>query len=119
MVIPKTTHFSSTRNALADLSWLVHITYYAFIFSMPFMIFDLGFEGSSPPRTLGYLFMMTTTLKPRICYRRPDKAIWFFAGYFLVFVVIGLRTIVTLPEPEDTSSLMTSFIGVFGTLVQL
>ena len=115
----KTTHFSATGNALADLSWLVHATYYAFLFSMPFMIFELGFDGSSIPRTLGYLFMMTTVLKPRLCYKRLDRAFWFFAAYLVVFVVIGLRTIATLPETEDPSSLMTSFIFGFRTLVQL
>src|SRR5262245_34265039 len=116
MSASRTSDLSATRNALADLSWAVHITYYAFIFSMPFMIFELGF-GSSIPKTLGYLFMMTTALKPRLCYRRLDRAVWFFAAYLVVFVVIGLRTILTLSELEDTSSLMTSFIGVFQTLV--
>src|SRR5262249_37803480 len=75
--------------------------------------------GSSIPRTLGYLFMMTTALKPQICYRRLDRTLWFFAAYLVVFVVIGLRTILTLPEPEDTSSLITSFIVVFLMMVQM
>lgn len=118
MMIPSTNRFSVRRDALADLSWAIHITYYAFVFSLPFLIFELGFAGSSIPRTLGYLFMMTTVLKPSICYKRLDKAILFFVGYLVIFVWIGLVTILSLPEP-DSSNLLSALIGVSQTLVQV
>src|SRR5512138_3172774 len=119
MVIPKASHLPATRNALADLSWAVHITYYAFVFSMPFLIFELGFSGSSIPKTLGYLFMMTTVLKPRICYNRLDKAIWFFAGFLVMYVFTVFWTIVTLPDPDNSNDVVIAFVGVFQTLVQM
>jgi len=102
---------------LADLSWAVHITYYAFLFSLPFATIGFG-SGSSITKTMGYLFIMTTVLKPRICYGRLDKALWFFASYLVIYVLTGVLTIFSLPEP-DSSELLAGFRTVFGTLVQL
>jgi O-antigen ligase len=96
----------------------VLITYYAFLFSMPFLIFELGFSGSSIPKTLGFLFIMTTFLKPRICYGRLNIAIWFFASYLLMYLLISIRTILILPEP-DRSNLLIAVLAGFQTLVQL
>src|SRR5262249_47769412 len=67
---------------------------------------------------LGYLFLMTTFLKPRLCYRRVDKAFWFFASYLVMFVLIGLRTVLVLPEPDSTNIAISVAAG-FQTLVQL
>src|SRR5262245_8154319 len=119
MLTPRPTHFLARRNAWgADLTWAVLVTYYAFIFSMPFLIFELGFVGSSIPKTLGYLFMMTTLLKPRLCYRRVDKTVWFFASYLVIDMLIALRTFLILPEP-DSSFVAIAVTAGFQTLVQL
>jgi O-antigen ligase len=85
---------------------------------MPFLIFELGFVGSSIPKTLGYLFMMTTLLKPRLCYRRVDKTVWFFASYLVIDMLIALRTFLILPEP-DSSFVAIAVTAGFQTLVQL
>jgi O-antigen ligase len=85
---------------------------------MPFMIFELGVAGSSIPKTLGYVFMMTTLLKPRLCYGRLDRAIWFFASYLVMYVLVALRTFLILPEP-DRSNLLISVTAGFQTIVQL
>jgi len=84
---------------------------------MPFMIFELG-SGSSIPRTLGYVFMMTTVLKPRLCYGRLNKAIWFFAAYLVMYLLVAFRTFLILPDPES-SNLVIAVMSGFQTLVQL
>jgi O-antigen ligase len=98
-----------------DLTWAVLGAYYVFVFSIPFQAVDI--EGlPSLAGLAGYLFVILTVLKPRLCYKLPSKAFWFFAVYLLLSIIIGLYTTVGLPREDKYLSLMTS---QFTTLFQL
>jgi O-antigen ligase len=65
--------------------------YYVFIFSIPFQTANVFLSGvGSISRLTGYLFVMITAVKPRLCYKRPSRAFWFFGIYLVVFVYSGL-----------------------------
>jgi O-antigen ligase len=89
--------------------------YYLFIFSIPFLSVELGF-GSSLSSLVGYVFALATLLKPRLCYKRIDKALWFFGIYLLIYVLFGLWTILDLP---DSSVALANLQAVVRTLLQL
>jgi hypothetical protein len=73
---------------------IVRYAYYAFIFSFPFeeILVDLGIGTGnfSPPKLIGYIFVVVALLQPHLCFRRPPKAFWYFVAYLLVFVFLGV-----------------------------
>src|SRR5688572_21825950 len=59
---------------------LIQVTFFAFIFSLPFETADIGigYGSLSLSKVIGYLFLLSTLLQPRICYQRfPSACGWF------------------------------------------
>jgi len=102
------------RNATlsGDLTWAVLITYYAFLFSIPFQTVDIGLAGfGTISRLIGFLFIIATVMKPRLCYKRPTAAFYCFALYLVVFIFSGLYGVLTQQLTFD--------LGQLTTLIQL
>jgi len=74
------------------------------VFTIPFD------EVSSLARIAGLLFFSTCLFYPRLCFRRPPQALWWFAGYVSVYVLNGLF----IPE-----QFIYRFIERLQTLIQL
>jgi O-antigen ligase len=82
-----------------------------FILAIPFEAVDLGLGGFlSPARVAGLPFFAACLLAPRLSFRMPSAAAWWFFAYLGVVAVEGLYT------PPGLRSLAVS---VFATLVQL
>jgi O-antigen ligase len=91
-----------------NLTWVVLATYYAFLFSIPFQTVDIGLAGlATISRLIGYLFMVTTFLKPRLCYKRPTAAFYCFAIYLVIFSSAGLFAVLTEQLTFDWGQLQT------------
>jgi O-antigen ligase len=101
-----------------DLTWVVLSAYYAFVFSIPFQTADIGTEKGflSLASLTGYLFMMLTILKPRLCYKFPGKVFWLFVLYLLINLLIGIIVIVDSPRLDIYLSFIKYY---FATFVQL
>jgi hypothetical protein len=65
---------------------LMQWAFYAFLFTIPFEEMDIGIPVT-PSKLFGYLFLMTTILQPRACYRRAPAAIWWSFGYACFYLV--------------------------------
>jgi O-antigen ligase len=83
-----------------------------FVFTVPFETIDLeAISGaSSLSRLAGLLFFITCFLYPKVCFRRPQQALWWFAGYFSVYALSGL----SIPE-----QFVGKLIAEIQTCVQL
>src|SRR6266542_1362546 len=73
-------------------SRLLIAAFVAFVASLPFEEgLVLGSEELvSVSRLLGYAFFVLALLQPRVCFRRPPGAIWWFAIYIVFYAVGGL-----------------------------
>src|SRR5262249_35809006 len=81
------------RPIVSNRSWIVLGAYYAFIFSTPFQTVDIGLPAfGTLSKLIGYLFVITTALKPRLCFKNPPVAIYFFIIYLLVFICSAAPT---------------------------
>src|SRR5262245_14759282 len=91
---------------------VVRCLYYAFVFSLPFEAADIGIGSGNLTlaKILGYIFIASTVLQPRSCYRLPPKPFWCFATYLFIYVNWGF-----LQQPEFTVQI---FMQLF-TLVQM
>jgi len=65
---------------------------------------------SSLARIAGLLFLGTCLFYPQVCFRRPPRDLWWFAGYVAVYVLNGLSTPALFVDP---------FLARLQTLVQL
>jgi O-antigen ligase len=75
---------------------IVRWTFLLFIFTIPFEPIDLGAisGAASLSRLAGLFFFSSCLVYPKVCFRRPPQALWWFAGYVSVFGLSG----VFLPE---------------------
>jgi O-antigen ligase len=82
------------------------------VFTIPFEYLALeAIRGaSSLARIAGLLCFSTCLFYPKVCFRRPPQALWWFAGYVFVWVLMGLLT------PEKV---VGQFIGGLQSLIQL
>jgi hypothetical protein len=66
--------------------------FYAFIFSIPFETADIGIGQGylSLSKIIGALFLLLTLLQPRLCYKRPPAAFWYFAAYLWIYMGLGV-----------------------------
>jgi O-antigen ligase len=112
----KTSHLPrrARRNSLG-LRWAVVGAYYAFVFSMPFQVLELG-RGNSLSTFIGYVFVASTILKPRFCYRRPSFAFWCFAAYLSIYAFSGWWTSFTV---SDGDVYFAKYMVPLKTMVQL
>src|SRR5712691_10440033 len=63
-----------------------------YVFTIPFESIDLESlrGGSTVSRIAGLLFFSTCLLYPKLCFRRPPQALWWFVGYVSVYGLSGL-----------------------------
>src|SRR5262245_25229587 len=72
---------------------LVCWTFLLFVFTMPFEAIDIeAIHGTSSARMVGLLFFSICLFYWKVCFRRPPQALWCFAGYVFVCVLMGLLT---------------------------
>jgi O-antigen ligase len=64
--------------------------FWAFVFSIPMeeITTSMGFPISFS-KLLGYVFMGGTLIQPRVCFRRPPAAFWWFFAYLCVTVLLA------------------------------
>jgi len=90
---------------------IVRWTFLLFVFALPFETLDIeAIHGTSSARIVGLLCFSTCLFYSKVCFRRPPQALWWFAGYVFVYVLMGLLT------PEKVAG---QFIGGLQTFIQL
>ena len=89
--------------------------YYAFVFTLPLQVINIGISDFGVSKLLALPLIGLSLTRPKLCFRRPPKAFWFFSAYVAVYVALGLPLIV---DPE-TSGLTSSIISKLFTQVQL
>jgi O-antigen ligase len=90
---------------------IVRWIFLLFVFTLPFGAIDIeAIHGTSFTRIVGLLCFSTCLFYSKVCFRRPPQALWCFAGYVFVYVLMGLLT------PEKVAG---QFIGGLQTLIQL
>jgi O-antigen ligase len=91
---------------------MVRWAFLLFVFAIPFETIDLAAisGASSVSRLAGLLFFSICFLYPKVCFRRPPQALWWFVGYASVHALSGL----SLPK-----QLLGQFIPWLQTFVQL
>src|SRR5215475_5330633 len=91
---------------------IVRWAFLLFVFTIPFEFMNLeAIRGvSSLARLVGLLFFSTCLFHLQFCFRRPQQALWWFAGYVFVYVLSGLFI------PKQYVDL---FIERLQTLIQL
>src|SRR5215813_15524986 len=70
---------------------IVRWTFLLFVSTFPIEAIDLNaIRGvASLTRVVGLLFFSTCLLYPKVCFRRPLEALWWFAGYGSVSALSG------------------------------
>ena len=91
---------------------IVRWTFLLFVFTFPIESIDLAaIRGvSSLTRLVGLLFFSICLLYPKLCFRRPLRALWWFAGYGFIYILSGLF----IPE-----QFVNPFIVQLQTFMQL
>ena len=69
----------------SDVKPVVRLALYLFVFSLPFDLPELGLPLEVTTLTAS-IFLLSTLLQPRVCFRRPPFAIWCFVVYLYVYV---------------------------------
>jgi O-antigen ligase len=111
--LPQPAAGTARRVATGPLSWLIIWAFVAFVSSMPFeAALLLGGEGLfSISRLLGYMFFGLALLQPRMCFRKPPRALWWFALYLGLYVLTGLyQPSIYWPEISSTLFRLTQFL---------
>jgi O-antigen ligase len=78
-------------------NWIIRYAFYAFVVSLPFEAADIGTE-STLPKFLGVALAALALLQPRLCYKFPPKAFWWFVAYVFGYALYGAYLILTLPR---------------------
>ena len=109
-VLPKKVRYilRGARTSPTIIRW----TFLLFVFTIPFETITLeSIPGASTlARLAGLLFFSFCFLYPKVCFRRPSQALWWFAGYASVSVLSGFF----IPEGS-----VGGLIADSQTLVQL
>ena len=95
--------------------WFIRYTFYAFVFSLPFEELDIGMEATLP-KLFGVALAAFALLQPKLCYKSPPKAFWWFVVYLGIYILWGSYLILT---PPNIPTFPRSFIGSVLRLVQL
>ncbi len=73
----------------APLRWALIL----FVLAIPFEAIDIGFGGFlSPARVAALPFFIVSLFVPKLCFRLPSAAVWWFLAYLGVVAVAGLYT---------------------------
>jgi O-antigen ligase len=80
-----------TGQAEVKTAPIITIIYVIFIFSIPFETLWAEEGGSlTVAKIIGYVLIAACFLQPKRCFKIPPKAVWWFALYFVFYIVIGL-----------------------------
>ena len=72
---------------------LLRWTLILFVLAIPFEAIDIGFGGFlSPARLAALPFFIVALFFPKLCFRLPSAAVWWFLAYLGVVAVAGLYT---------------------------
>lgn len=66
---------------------VVRWAFFALIFSIPFEVPEAGLPLEVTTITCS-IFLLATLLQPRLCFRPPPRAFWFFVLYLYVYIVL-------------------------------
>ena len=110
--LPESARGAVRRAGRGPLSWLVIAAFVVFVSSIPLesaLLF--GGEGFfSISRLLGYVFFGLALLQPRMCFRKPPRALWWFVIYLGLYVLTGLyQPSAYWPEISSTAFRLTQF----------
>jgi O-antigen ligase len=110
LILPKKVVYICVR--LRTSPSIVRWTFLLFVFIIPFEAIDLGAVrgASSLSRIAGLLFFSTCLFYPKICFRRPQQAVWWFVAYAFGFGMSGFLIQEQVVGP---------FLGQLQTLIQL
>src|SRR5213593_2907732 len=66
---------------------LVRLSLYLCLASIPFEIPERTTLPVEVPTLFGAIFVLASLLQPRLCFRRPPAAFWWFASYLYVYAL--------------------------------
>jgi O-antigen ligase len=93
---------------------IVRWTFLLFVFTLPFETLDIeAIHGTSSARIVGLLCFSTCLFYSKLCFRRPPQALWWFAGYVFVYVLMSLLT------PEKVAGQLIKELQTFIQLLIL
>jgi O-antigen ligase len=95
--------------------WMIRYAYYAFIFSLPFEAVDIGITATLS-RLFGLGLATVALLQPKLCFKFPPKAFWWFATYLFAYLLSGAYLVLT---EERVPGLAGSILFSLLTLIQL
>ena len=74
------------------VSPIIRVAFYLFVLAIPFETAFMESASSigTVPMMVGIAFVGTALLQPRICFKRPPAAIWCFAGYIVIYLILGM-----------------------------
>lgn len=110
---PETAGGTVRHMAKGPMSTLIVVAFVAFVSSLPFeAALMLGGEGFfSISKLLGYVFFGLALLQPRLCFRKPPQALWWFVLYLGLYVLTGLYQPPTYwSEISETAFRLTQFL---------
>jgi len=103
---------------------IVRWAFLLFVFTIPFETIDLEAitRASSLSRLAGLIFFSTCLLYPKVCFRRPLQALWWFAGYAFIYVLNGFfipeEFVAPFSEQLNTFIQLLVFCWIGSTLLQ-
>ena len=89
---------------------IILYAYCAFVFSLPFEMAEVEVAGGllTLSKFLGYLFVILTLLQPSLCFKKPPKAVWYFAAYLVIFAIAGFFLVQAQPGDQELQKLLLS-----------
>lgn len=110
--LPEPAGGTARRVGKGPLRRLVIVASVAFVSSIPFepaLVLGGGFGSIS--RVLGYVFFALALLQPGMCFRKPPRALWWFALYLGLYVLTGLyQPAVYWPDIASTAFRLAQFL---------
>jgi O-antigen ligase len=70
-----------------EIKRIIRWAFYILVFSLPFEMPNLGMPLEVTTFTAS-LFLLTTLLQPRACFRRPPRAFWWFVVYLYAYIFV-------------------------------
>jgi O-antigen ligase len=91
---------------------IILYAYYAFVFSLPFEMAEVEVAGGllTLSKFLGYLFLIFTLLQRSLCFKKPPKAVWYFAAYLVICTIAGLFLVHAQRGDDQLPNLLLSRI---------
>ncbi len=71
---------------------ILRLAFYAFIFSLPYETLNIGItiKNFTVSKLVGFVFIGLTILQPRLCFKRPSLAFFYFSLYIYICVLFAL-----------------------------